>query len=330
MKNLTEDIKNRTFKGVYLFYGDENYLKLQYKTKLREALLPDGDTMNLSTYEGESASLDEIISQAETMPFFAEHRLIFIEKVTARKSSYDELIDYIGKAPAETVMVFLEDGIDKRSRLYKAVKAKGRAVEFARQDERTITRWVLGILKREKKRIKQETLDFFLASVGDDMENIRSELEKLCTYTLGREEITKKDVEEVCSTLVVNKIFDMIDAVAEKKQKAALELYYDLLTLREAPLKILALLGRQLNRLLAVKELRAAGYSQDEIAKKLDLKSFIVKISVRQSNAFAAEELKESLKMCVAYEEAVKTGKLDPQLSVELLLIRLSQNAEQG
>ena len=79
MKSVTEDIKNNSLKQVYLFYGEEVYLKQQYKKKLRDAVLPDGDTMNLSVYSGKGIDVNEVIAQAETMPFFAEHRLILLE-----------------------------------------------------------------------------------------------------------------------------------------------------------------------------------------------------------------------------------------------------------
>ncbi len=102
---------------------------------------------------------------------------------------------------------------------------------------------------------------------GDDtfINNIRGELEKLFCYCMGRDVITAQDIEAVCTRQVSSQIFDMIDAVAQKKQKTALDLYYDLLTLKEPPMRILFLITRQFNLLLQVKELKNKGYDANAI-----------------------------------------------------------------
>jgi DNA polymerase-3 subunit delta len=64
---------------VYLLYGEEDYLKKQYKEKLRSAMLSPDDTMNFAYYEGKGINVKEVIDLAETLPFFAERRLIIME-----------------------------------------------------------------------------------------------------------------------------------------------------------------------------------------------------------------------------------------------------------
>ncbi len=330
MKNLTEDIKKKSFQRVYLFYGEEEYLKQQYKQKMKEVLLPEGDTMNLTVYEGKSADPQEIMAQAETMPFFADYRLILVENSGFFKSGGGDLAEYVSRIPQETVLVFIEKEVDKRSRLYKAVKSGGRIVEFPRQDEKTLTRWILLSMKQEKKRITENAMQRFLSMAGNDMENIRSELEKLYGYTYGRTDITEEDVETVCTAQTTNRIFDMINAAAEKRQKRAMELYNDLLALKEPPMRILFLIARQFNQLMQVKELKSHGYDSGQIAKKLGIAPFIIKNALRQSSYFSLDALTESVKECVELEEAVKTGRINDQLSVELLLIKLSRRTERG
>ena len=79
MKNLNADLKSGQFKQVYLLYGEEGYLKKQYKDRFIKAMLPDGDTMNYAYYEGKNTDVKEVIDLAETLPFFAERRLIVFE-----------------------------------------------------------------------------------------------------------------------------------------------------------------------------------------------------------------------------------------------------------
>ena len=198
MKSIDADIKAGSFQPVYLLYGEESYLKRQYGQKLRQALAGVDDTMNVSFYEGKNINPGEIVDLAETLPFFAERRLIMLENSGVFKSSSEELADYMKHVAETTCFVFVEEEVDKRGKMYKAVKNVGRAVEFSRQTEEVLTRWILARLGREKKKITRQVLQLFLEKTGSDMEYIDKELEKLFCYTLGREVISAEDVEAVC------------------------------------------------------------------------------------------------------------------------------------
>ena len=322
MKSVVEDIKKGSFKPVYLFYGEEAYLKQQYKNRLKNAVLPEGDTINLSIYSGKGIDVKEMIAQADTMPFFAEHRLLLIEDSGFFKNANQQLAEYIPSIPEETIMLFVESEVDKRGKLYKAVSKKGSVVEFTAQNEQTLTRWILGILKTEGKMIG--AMKQFLEKTGTDMERIRQELEKLICYCMEKESITEEDVAVICSEQTENKIFDMINAMAEKKQKKAMELYYDLLALKEPPMRILYLITRQFNLLMQVKELSEEGYSAKTISERLKMAGFIVRNCLRQAEYFSLKTLKEALQDCVRMEEAVKTGRMNDVMSVELLLVKYS------
>lgn len=323
MQRLNQDIKTGQLNHIYLLYGEEAYLRKQYRDRLKEAIIGD-DTMNYQYYEGKDISVGEVIDQAETMPFFAEKRLIVLENSNLFKSGGEQLAEYL-QAPAETIyLLFVEKEIDKRSKLYKAVQAKGCVVEFAVQDEGTLKRWVLGMMKKENKRISERALEYLLEKTGTDMENIRKETEKLFCYCLDKEVITEADIEEICTKRITNHIFDMVSAIADKKQKKALELYYELLALKEPPMRILFLIARQYNLLLQVKELHKKGYQNKTIGEKVGLPGFIAGKYVTQASRFGMQDIREALEACVAAEEAIKTGRMNDTMSVELLIIRYS------
>lgn len=322
MKMLAEDIKNGSFKTSYLLYGEEAYLRSQYKNKLKEALVNPDDTMNFSRFEGKGTDPAEIISLADTLPFFADRRLILIEDSGFFKNKCDELADYIPKLPDTTCLLFVETEVDKRSRLYKAVQKYGRTTEFQLQDERTLMRWILGTLKKENKKITEDTLRSFLTRTGSDMENIHMELEKLLSYTIGRDVITAEDVEAICTMQITGQIFEMIRAIAEKKQRQALDLYYDLLALKEPPMRILFLIARQFNQLLLVKSLASRGLDRSAIASKAQVAPFIAGRLMTQAKSFTAAQLRAALQDCAEAEEAVKTGRMTDVMSVELLIVK--------
>lgn len=324
VKNLQEDIKTGKFKNAYLLFGEEAYLKIQYKEKLIHALNPDDDTMNFTKYEGKGIEVREMIDLCETMPFFADHRVVLVENSGFFKNKCDELADYMKTLPDYLRLVFVEEEVDKRSRMYKAVKNCGRIVEFAKQDEKTLMRWAAGILAREGRKITTRDMELFLTKTGTDMGNIRMELEKLITYTMGQDIVTREDIEEICTTRTENKIFDMVRAVTERNQRRALDLYNDLLTLREPPMRILFLLSKQFRQMCLAKKMAGEGASQNEIATRLGIPSFVARNILACARDYSVEELEQAEEDFVDAEEAVKTGRLQDVLSVELLIVKYS------
>ncbi len=322
MKTISQDIKSGNFKQIYLLCGEEEFLKRSYKNQLKAALIGD-DAMNYHYFEGKGLDLREIISLADTMPFFGERRLIQIEDSGLFKGSgADELVDYLPQMPDTTYLLFTESEVDRRSRLYKAVKARGYVAEMTRQDEKQLAVWAGGILAKAGRKITARTMEFFLGRVGDDMENIRLELEKLISYTEGRDVVTEADVDAVCTEQVTGKIFEMITAIAGRRVRQAIDLYEDLLTLKEPPMRILFLIARQFNQILQVKELMADGLGRDAIAAQLKLQSFVVGKIMAQARSFTREQILSYVELCVDSEEAVKTGRLGERIAVELLIAR--------
>ena len=321
MQTINEDIKSGQYKKVYLLYGEESFLKQSYKKKLKEAVAGD-DTMNYNYFEGKGLDVNELISLSDTMPFFSDKRLIIIEDSGFFKTSSEALADYLPMIPDTTCIVFVEDAVDKRNRLFKKVKELGHAAEMKRQDSAQLARWAGTILAQNGRKITGSTMNLFLERTGDDMENIRMELEKLISYTMGSDVVRTEDVEAVTTVQVTNKIFDMVNAIVTRKTRLAMDLYEDLLTLKEPPMRILFLIARQFNQLLLVKEMTAKGTDRGTIASKLKIPPFVAGKVSAQAGAFTREQILSYVKGCVEAEEAVKTGKMNDRMAVELLITR--------
>ena len=328
MKTIDEDIRNGQYKTMYLLYGDEAYLKKQYKDKLIKALVAEGDTMNFSAYEGKGINPKELIDLAETLPFFAERRVILVENSGFFKNSCDDLAEYLLEPAASTCFLFVEEEVDKRSKMYKAVAKAGKAVEFGTQNEELLTRWILSRLKKENKNITGNVMQLFISKTGTDMGNIDRELEKLLCYTMGRDVIKAEDVEAITTEQVTNKIFDMVNAIAEHEQKKALDFYYDLLTLKEPPMRILFLITRQFQILMSLKDMGSKGFDQSTIASKVGIPPFAVRKNQAQAKGFTTEQLKQAIRDGVELEESVKTGRMNEQMAVELFIVKYSKKSE--
>lgn len=321
MRQIAEDIKQNNFKQIYLLYGEERYLRRQYRQKLQAALCSDGDTMNVHFYSGKDVPVGEIIDLAETLPFLAERRVIFISDSGLFKSGGEKLAEYLTSPCESTYFVFTESEVDKRSKLFKTVQSKGYAADFTVQDESTLKRWIAGTLGRDGKKITESTVQLIISKTGTDMDNIQMELEKLICYCMDRDVVTDADVEAVCTTRISNHIFDMINAIADRKQKVALELYYDLLALKEPPMRILFLIARQCNMLLQAKEMKLKGHDNRTIGSKLGVPPFIAQKVLNQASKFKTSTLRRAVQQCVEAETAVKTGRMNDMMSVEILIM---------
>lgn len=329
MKDLQKDIQTGNWKPVYLLFGEEDYLRQQYRKRLLKALNPEEDTMNFSMFSGKDINPAQIIDLAETMPFFADQRIIYIEDSGFFKNKCEKLPEYLAELPEYLVMVFCEREVDKRSRMYKAVTKYGRAIEFKKQTDSTLTRWVLTQLKQENKKITQQDMELFLSRTGTDMSRIHSELEKLICYCADDEVITREAILAITTEKTENQIFEMVKAITERRQKRALDLYYDLLELKEPPMRILFLIARQYNILLQVREMMQQHLGTDEIASKLGLQSFIVRKAVPIAQKYSVKQLKKAVETMVNMEEDVKNGRISDTLSVELLIVRYSTAPKQ-
>lgn len=321
MQTLNQDLKDKHFKPVYLLYGEEAFLKNSYKNKLKEAVVGD-DTMNFSCFEGKNLNVDELIRMADTMPFFTDKRLILVEESGFFKGSADVVAAYLPAMPDTTCLVFVESQVDKRSRMFKKVKEIGYAAEMERQDVSQLAKWAAGLLTKEGRKITGRTMELFLSKTGDDMEHIRTELDKLISYTAERDVITDDDVETICTVRVTNKVFDMVTAIVNRQTRKAMDLYEDLLTLKEPPMRILFLIARQFNQLLQVKELMGKGMDKSAIASRLKLQPFVTGKIMPQARQFTRAQILSYVTLCVEAEEAVKSGRLQDRLAVELLITR--------
>ncbi len=325
MSTLTQDIKSGDFRRVYLLYGNETYLKRSYKDRLTKAVCGK-ETMNLDVFEGKDVDPSDVIDSADTVPFFATYRMIVLENTGWFKSGKKAIEEYIAHIPKTTVMLFVEDYADKRSRLYKTVNTIGTAVELNTQKEEDVAVWALGVLKKNGKKITRLDMSYLIAGVGTDMETLSNELDKLISYTLGRDVITHMDIDAVCTKKLDVKIFDMMDAISLKNQRKTLECYYALIEEKEPPMRILYMLCRQFNLLLQAKDFASRGMSSGEAASAMGVQGFIAKKCLNQSKNFTAQDLKKGLAEGVETEELIKAGRMDESVGLETLLVKYSRS----
>ena len=321
---VAKDIKSNEFTNLYLICGSEEYLKKHRMRQLIRALAPDADDMNLTEFDGKKTEAESIINIADTLPFFAERRVVTVTDSGYFKKGCEALEEYIGNMPDSTYLIFCEKEVDKKRKLYKYFSENGHVVEYEPLDEEGLRMYVVPMLKRMDKTILGSTFSHLVQRTGCDLNNISHELEKLAAYTGDRKEITVEDIDKLVCRQLEEQVFDLTDAIATKQKKKALDLYYEMLELKTPPMKIISLLSTQYNSLMMLKELRMKGMDESEISKKVKLHPYAVKMRLRTASRFKPEELKSAVTRCVEAEESIKQGRKAQDLAAEMLIVSLS------
>ena len=323
IKVIDNNIKSNIFSNVYLLTGEEKYLLKQNKNKLVEAMVSTDDSMNYVVYKGENAKPEIIADFALTMPFFADRRVVVVENSNFFQKGNEEIEKLLDELPDTTVLVFVEDAVDKRNKLYKKVAKTGTVLEFTSPDEKTLLVWIKSLFRQENIDIEDEAVRRLLSSVGNDMNTLANEAEKIKCYCIEKGRVSVSDVDKLSASQIEDKIFDMMDALARRDKKTTIDLYNDLLALKEPPMKILVLITRQFNILVKVKLAVENGTEPGRIASLVKIPSFFVKKYISQANSYKYEELVERLSLCQETDTSIKTGARRDNVAVEMLIMNL-------
>ena len=318
------------YKDLYLLYGEEKYLIKKYEAELKEAIVSgEMEMMNCDIFEGKAIESNRIIDAAMTLPFMSERRLVVIKEsglfTTGRKDETEKIKDFLASDLGTTTLVFIEEEIDKRNALYKLVAKKGEALEFKSPPEKELIAFVSNIFKKQKIKISPQAASHLLISTAGSMEGIVLETEKLISFKGKNTEIIVEDIDLVCTKALEVRIFELVGSLAMKNTKIALEVYHNLILMKESPLMILALIIRQFRLLLLTRYMDRKRKSRDEIAAVLGLRGFVVGECLKQSKNFSETILLNALNECLETDVNIKTGKMEAVLAVELLIIRYAQ-----
>ncbi|MBQ6545912.1 MAG: DNA polymerase III subunit delta [Lachnospiraceae bacterium] len=327
MGTIAEDLKTGQYAQVYLLYGEENYLVRQYTQRLADALLPAEDSMNRTVFSDRKTELREIISLCDTMPFFADRRVVVLRDLHLCSPQGAPIADYIKAGlPEYLTLIISESEADKRSALYKAVEKAGRIQCLDRLDEAGLLLFVGRILSYAQLRIRKADAQYFLSRIGNDMNRIRNETEKLIAYCSGQGEVTRQDIEAISSVTLESRIFDFLRYIAEGRKKDAMTALDVLIRTREDETRMLGMIGRQVRQMLQTKRLSAQGIrSADEIARAIGVQSFVARNYLRWNTRYSEEDLAGAAERCAAAEEEIKTGRTDAKVAFILTVTSLLQ-----
>lgn len=327
MEALKRMIKENEVNRVLLFYGPEKYMKDFYLKKTVETIIGDGDlTMNYDVFTEKKTSIEAISDSLETMPFFADRRVVVLKNLDmmGKNKFANDLAELIPSMSETSYLIIVEDEIDKRKKLYKAVKKIGHIVEYPYLSESDLVKYIARGLGRHKIKINAGDARHMIHYIGGDLTVMHNEIEKLAAYIGDREVVTKEDIEAICQKTVESKIFELVDCMGTNRRSRALKLYHDLLMSKEPPNRVLFMLTRQFRLIYKAKLMSGEGLGQNDVAKRLKVQSFIVRKCMDQGRSFNLTSLESALQDALQTEIDIRTGVFHGDFAVEQLIIKYS------
>jgi DNA polymerase-3 subunit delta len=334
---------------LYILWGEDEYSRQEALEEIKSKL---GDisllSTNTSVMDGNKLSVNELRACAETMPFLAEKRLVIIKGLLERfesKTSGNKtkkvnsglkqddtqaLADCINNLPKSTILI-LTDNIESKKNslqnniLYKSISEKAEIRIFPQMKGTKLFQWVQARVTQKGGSISRQATDIIIGLIGGDLHTMSNEINKLVAYTAGRM-IEEKDVRMVVSAAQEADIFVMVDAIIDHKAESAVQILQSLLRNGVAPAQILVLLARQVQMMVQLRDLKSQKKSSSEIQSKMGISYGFIwdKISAR-SEKYTMESLKTTYRKLLETDLAIKTGKLEGDLAMDILIAELSK-----
>ncbi len=331
MKSTT-DLKQMVEQGsfpctVYVFTGEEVFLRELYIRKMREHFEGDGfEDFNIYFFEGDGFDTAALSGAVEAMPVMATRKFIHIKNSGIFRSGSEKLKqvceDFILACPDYCCVVFDESQVDGRSALLKKAKDKGIFHDFKYLNAQQLVAWVKKRFQEVGKTIRDEDAAYLAVTCDDGLLLLNHEVEKLLSYIGEEGNVSVDIIKKLVTKSVGNHIFEMIDAIASGDGEKLFTILGQLQTLKEQPPKIIAVLGKQIATLFKVRVLYDEG-RQGEIASAAGVPPFFVKKYVSQATGFSPLRLEKMVAACMMADREIKLGLSEGFGCVELLCAKL-------
>ena len=259
-QTLRGEISAENLRPLYLFWGEEDYLRGVCLGQIRGLLLPDGlEEMNCFRLEGKSVTVGAIAEAVEALPVFSPKKLVEVRDFDFYKGAADQrdaldvllsdLPDYCCLVFVFTDPNFRPDG---RIKIHKHFKTPGLSVEFCKQDQSDLVPWVRRRFAALEKEIERREAEYLLFLCGPLMRGLTGEIEKIAAYA-RESRITRADINAVGTPVLDAVVWQLTDALGKRDMGRAANVMGELLLMRESPIMLLAVTGKQLRQLLSAK-----------------------------------------------------------------------------
>lgn len=327
VKRVKEDGPAR----LYLLWGEEDYLRDSFLQVLRELCAPAGDDFQVRIFKEAQLDPNELRFAVDTLPFFSERSLIEIRDLDyVKPGETDKVMEILSDIPDYCTVAFrLNQGEEPngKSKLIRFLREQGREIHFTVQDQNMLFRWITRRFAHYGKGVEMEAAQRLIFLSGDQMKALIPEIEKIAAYAKG-DKISVSDVNAVANRIAESDIFDLTDAIAERRFNTASGILADLLEQRDTSVPaILSLLSNQFRRLYL-----ANGAADSAAVMELcNLKyEFMARRLLNSARSFSPEQLRHAVELCAQADYRLKSESADEKTLLKEVLMRVALEVSDG
>lgn len=330
---LKADLARKKPGSFYVLYGEEDYLRRYYLEALRKQLLDElTGAFNFHRLTAENMSLQALSDSLEALPMMAERSMVQVDGVdlfALPEQERTSLAALLGDLPEYCCLVLVYESFqpDKRKKkLWEAIEKNAVLVEFRYQKERDLIAWLLRHFRANGKSIGNDLCGYLLQRCGSSMTRLDAEIEKICAYS-GATEIVREDIDTVVEPTLEAVVFEITDALGQREFGRALEKLDVMCRLRAEPIAILGAIGSQMRRLNAARILLGAGKSAADLAEICGIAPYAATKTMAQSRGLSDRFCRRAVLLCRDTDLQLKTSYDEPERLLELLILRLAEEA---
>lgn len=328
-QKLKQDLKTGALGSLYVFHGEEAYLRDYYLTQMKKKLLPAGmEAFNYHVINGKEFDLKTLAQTVDCLPMMSERTLIVVNDYDLFKGDRDGLATVLRDLPEYVCLVFVYDLIeyksDARTKLAAVLKERGSVVPFNRQEQGDLVDWIARRFRALDHDIGTEDAKYLIFLCGDLMHTLISEIGKIGAYAPHRR-VTRADIDAVATPQLDAVVFQMTDAISAGDFDKAASVLGDLYHMQEAPIKLLAVLGKQLRQLytarLAIEHRKGSRYLMELWGMRL---AYPAERLMQSARRFSLNWCRRAVVRCGQVDLAMKSTGADGEELLTGLLMELA------
>ncbi len=338
LQQLKLDIRNKQCQRLYFFHGEETFLLHHYLEQLKRLLLDElTESFNFHKLNNETFDIQSFADSVENLPMMAENTFVWVDEIDIFKmneADREKMIEILSDIPDYCTVVFTYVTTawkpDKRlKKLWDAVEKNGTIVEFVKQEPRDLIPWVVRHFASRKKQISNDLCAYLIDITGGTMTALSGEIAKIAAYS-GADTIKKSDIDAVTEPVLDAVVFQMTDLLSEGEYGSALLKLHQLLKMQQDPLSILGAVGSHFRRLSAARILLDNGKGSSELMRLCGMGDYPARKTISAAGKFSSRFYAKAAELVLETDNQIKTSFDEPDRLLELLILRLSQEARNG
>ena len=323
------DVTKRASKGsldpVYVLVGTERLLIERAVGAVRKAVDSMGAPgFNVDVFDGKGLEASRVIAAAQTLPMMADTRLVLLRHADAMTpTEQTNLAEYLHDPSDSTCLLLTATKLDGRAKLSKAAKKNGYLVEAKPLRGIALREFIRAEATAREHAIAPPAIEALLDAVGDDLAAIDDAMERLSLFVGAGQRIDAEAVATCVTRIRVESIWSLVDAIGLKDRRKGIAAAQSLLDDREPPLRLLAMVARQLRIVARMREALSEGLRAQDAAKRAGAPPFKAGDLTESARRFTADSLGRAFTLIAETDRALKSSKRPPDTILQDAVLAL-------